>query len=379
MSSSSAPDPSAHAGARLADGDLDVVVLDARARRRDAARRPLARAVARRAADPRAARRLGRARGAGGRRDADHRHRRLAGRRLRHDARLPRADARPAGAGLCRQLPRAAGGARRGARAHARIEVRHGVTVDARRRHARVRRRRARGRRRGRDRGASRGGRRRHRRRGRGRRAPAARLRAGRAGRQVWRDAPHAGSPTSASRRTAPSRCCRKAITTGSSGRPRPSAPRELLALDDAAFLAALARHFGTRARGFTRVADRRTFPLALEFAPTAVGTRCVVARQRRADAAPGRRPGLQPRAARRRASWRRSCWTRRATSIGDARDARPLRRDAAGATAGPASRSRTGSSASSATTCRSCAGRAGWRSLCSTRFRRRSARSRAR
>ena len=51
----------------LADGDLDVVVLDARARRRDAARRPLARAVARRAPHPRAARRVERARGDAGR------------------------------------------------------------------------------------------------------------------------------------------------------------------------------------------------------------------------------------------------------------------------------------------------------------------------
>ena len=46
---------------------------------------------------------------------------------------------------------------------------------------------------------------------------------------------------------------------------------------------------------------------------------------------------------------------------------------------AGRASRSRTVSSTCSATTLRSCAGRAGWRSLCSTRCRRRSARSRGR
>ena len=59
-SSSSAPDPSARRSrSRSPTRDLDVVVLDARARGRDAARRPLARAVARRAADPRAPRRLG--------------------------------------------------------------------------------------------------------------------------------------------------------------------------------------------------------------------------------------------------------------------------------------------------------------------------------
>ena len=51
----------------------------------------------------------------------------------------------------------------------------------------------------------------------------------------------------------------------------------DLLALDDAAFLAELAHHFGTRAGGFARATDRRTFPLALEFARATVGSRCVV------------------------------------------------------------------------------------------------------
>jgi 2-octaprenyl-6-methoxyphenol hydroxylase len=49
-----------------------------------------------------------------------------------------------------------------------------------------------------------------------------------------------------------------------------------LLALDDAAFLGRLARHFGHRAGGFSRVADRRSFPLALEFASDPTGVRCV-------------------------------------------------------------------------------------------------------
>jgi len=54
-----------------------------------------------------------------------------------------------------------------------------------------------------------------------------------------------------------------------------PARAQELLALDDAGFLAALGRHFGTSAGRFDRVADRRTFPLVLEYArePTAART----------------------------------------------------------------------------------------------------------
>ena len=80
-----------------------------------AARRPLARAVARRAPHPRAPGRLVRARGDARRRHADHRDRRVAGRRLRHDATCRRRR-RSARARLRRELSRAAGGARRRAR-----------------------------------------------------------------------------------------------------------------------------------------------------------------------------------------------------------------------------------------------------------------------
>jgi 2-octaprenyl-6-methoxyphenol hydroxylase len=55
-----------------------------------------------------------------------------------------------------------------------------------------------------------------------------------------------------------------------------PDRARELLALDESAFLAGLARHFGTRAGTFTRVADRRMFPLVLEFAAEPARARCV-------------------------------------------------------------------------------------------------------
>ena len=46
--------------------------------------------------------------------------------------------------------------------------------------------------------------------------------------------------------------------------------------LEEARFLAQLARHFGTRAGRLARVAHRRAFPLALEFARRPAGARCV-------------------------------------------------------------------------------------------------------
>ena len=47
-----------------------------------------------------------------------------------------------------------------------------------------------------------------------------------------------------------------------------------LLLLPDAEFLAALQQSFGSRVTGFARVADRRVFPLALEFASRVTGER---------------------------------------------------------------------------------------------------------
>jgi 2-octaprenyl-6-methoxyphenol hydroxylase len=55
-----------------------------------------------------------------------------------------------------------------------------------------------------------------------------------------------------------------------------PERGQELLALGEMEFLSALRAHFGTRAGTFTRVADRRSFPLALEFARNPVAGRAV-------------------------------------------------------------------------------------------------------
>jgi 2-octaprenyl-6-methoxyphenol hydroxylase len=55
-----------------------------------------------------------------------------------------------------------------------------------------------------------------------------------------------------------------------------PSRARELSGLDDVAFLGELAHHFGTRTGAFVRVAERREFPLVLDFARKPALTRCV-------------------------------------------------------------------------------------------------------
>jgi len=56
-----------------------------------------------------------------------------------------------------------------------------------------------------------------------------------------------------------------------------PEKAEAMLAESDAAFLAALAQHFGERVGGFARVSDRRSFPLRLEFARPTVAARSAV------------------------------------------------------------------------------------------------------
>lgn len=51
----------------------------------------------------------------------------------------------------------------------------------------------------------------------------------------------------------------------------------DMVALDDGAFLARLAHHFGTPRGRFERVTERRAFPLVLEYAANTVGARCVM------------------------------------------------------------------------------------------------------
>ena len=251
----------------------------------------------------------------------------------------------------------------------ARIDVRHGVTVSAVGGTPAYAAIEAAGAGADADHGATRRGRRRHRRGGRGRRAPAARLRAGRADRQDLATEPHAGLAYERFTPDGPVALLPEGDHYGLVWTTTP-APCGALAGTRRSVVsrASLRCISATRTHGFTRVADRRTFPLALEFAPTAVGTRCVVlgnaAQALHPVAGQGFNLGLRDAA-----ELAQSYWTRRGS---DRRSRRCSR-------ATPRSR-RTdrwagiafthGSSAFSATTCRCCAGRAGWRSLCSTRCR---------
>lgn len=56
-----------------------------------------------------------------------------------------------------------------------------------------------------------------------------------------------------------------------------PAKAEAVLALPDDRFLESLAHHFGTRVRGFVHVGERRTFPLRLEFARPTTAMRSVV------------------------------------------------------------------------------------------------------
>ena len=94
---------------------------------------------------------------------------------------------------------------------------------------------------------------------------------------RIWREEPHAGLAYERFTPEGPVALLPEGDHYGLVWTATASRAEQLLALDDASFLAALAQHFGNRTHGFIRVADRRTFALALEFARTTVGPRCVV------------------------------------------------------------------------------------------------------
>ena len=94
---------------------------------------------------------------------------------------------------------------------------------------------------------------------------------------KLWRSVPHSGVAYERFTRDGPIALLPEGDHYGLVWTMTPGRAEEMLALDDAAFVAALERHFGARTGGFTRIKDRRSFPLALEFARATVGTRCVV------------------------------------------------------------------------------------------------------
>jgi 2-octaprenyl-6-methoxyphenol hydroxylase len=94
---------------------------------------------------------------------------------------------------------------------------------------------------------------------------------------RIWRDAPHAGRAYERFTPQGPVALLPEGDHYGLVWTATPERAQQLLALDEAAFVAALAAHFGTRVGRFIRVADRRAFPLVLEYAHDPVARRSVV------------------------------------------------------------------------------------------------------
>ncbi len=94
---------------------------------------------------------------------------------------------------------------------------------------------------------------------------------------KVWRSTPHDGLAYERFTPDGPMALLPERDHYGLVWTVSPDRADALLALDDAAFLARLVRHFGARTGGFTQVTERRTFPLAMEFARDPAGARCIL------------------------------------------------------------------------------------------------------
>ena len=93
----------------------------------------------------------------------------------------------------------------------------------------------------------------------------------------VWLDRPHDGTAYERFTHDGPMALLPQRDHYGLVWTMRPQEAETMLALDERAFLSALAARFGARVEGFTRVEARRTFPLALERATPTVAARAVV------------------------------------------------------------------------------------------------------
>ena len=94
---------------------------------------------------------------------------------------------------------------------------------------------------------------------------------------KLWMSAPHGGVAFERFTPNGPMALLPEGDHYGLVWTMTPAAVERVLALPDDAFLGELAHHFGARVDGFTRVADRKTFPLALEFARPVTTSRCVL------------------------------------------------------------------------------------------------------
>src|SRR5204863_5965098 len=94
---------------------------------------------------------------------------------------------------------------------------------------------------------------------------------------RLWMSAPHGGVAFERFTPNGPMALLPEGDHYGLVWTMTPAAAERTLALPDDAFLGELTHHFGARVTGFTRVADRKTFPLALEFARPITTRRCVL------------------------------------------------------------------------------------------------------
>jgi len=93
---------------------------------------------------------------------------------------------------------------------------------------------------------------------------------------KVWMDAPHDGVAYERFTQDGPVALLPEHERYGLVWTMTPARAAEAMAWSDATFLAALAAHFGARVRGFLRISARRSFPLVLEYAKPAHATRAV-------------------------------------------------------------------------------------------------------
>lgn len=94
---------------------------------------------------------------------------------------------------------------------------------------------------------------------------------------KLWRDEPHGGVAFERFTPEGPMALLPEGDHYGLVWTTTPEQGAVLVAMPDHEFLAALGARFGARVGGFAKSEDRRTFPLALEFADAVVGARTVL------------------------------------------------------------------------------------------------------
>ena len=94
---------------------------------------------------------------------------------------------------------------------------------------------------------------------------------------KVWTDAPHDGVAYERFTADGPMALLPQRDHCGLVWTMQPHEAVRALAWSDDEFIARLSHHFGTRVAGFTRVADRKTFPLSLEYARPSTSVRTVL------------------------------------------------------------------------------------------------------